>query len=73
MYFHLVFISHLDQDFKVRACACLSVVSLLLDSLLTSRTSALDISPGFRANAMCKDYIYNKQKTYACGCKGSLS
>jgi hypothetical protein len=34
--FHLIFISHLDQDFKVRACACLSVsclVSLLLDSL----------------------------------------
>jgi hypothetical protein len=57
--FHLFFISHLDQDFKVRACACLSVFLLclcfLIRSLLTSRTSALNISPAFRATAMSKE------------------
>jgi hypothetical protein len=42
--YHPVFISHLDQDFKV---CCLLSVSLFLDSLLTSRMSVLDISPTF--------------------------
>jgi hypothetical protein len=32
--FHLVFISHLDQDFKVRSCACLSVFCLCLCLLM---------------------------------------
>jgi hypothetical protein len=32
--FHLVFISHLDQDFKVRACACPSVFCLCLCFLI---------------------------------------
>jgi hypothetical protein len=48
--FHLVVISHLDQDFKVRASATLSDSCLcrcfLIRSLPTSHTS-LDISPAF--------------------------
>jgi hypothetical protein len=58
---HLVFISHLDHVFKVRACACLSVfclcLCLLIRSLLTSRTSVLDISPAFWACAQCLDSL----------------